>query len=375
MSGHRTVADADGNERGGEVLPEGLGRRGGGRERTLRHQRMLSLFEQSEGRGLEIGPLFDPVVRRWESDVRYVDVHPGKVLKEYYATHPGVPVDEIVDPDFVLIGPEGVRTLPEAVRGAEPFDWVVASHVIEHVPDVIGWLSDVAEILVDEGRLVLAVPDRRFSFDAARVPTTVGEMLLASHHRDRIPSVRAIYDHYHGVVSINAADAWRGHEPGLGDRIHDLDYVRRQLELAVNDRVYVDCHVWLFTPQSFVDQLAELAGLDRIEFVVEKIIPTAVDELEFYVALRRLPRHLATEDRAVAFAAGFAHSGLDEDRVHEANAENLHPFRIAAAPGQPPLDVVSVSAREQQLLDAKRALMRRIRTLESRIRRYSRRSP
>jgi SAM-dependent methyltransferase len=329
-------------------------------QRSKRHQRILGLFDQSRGRGLEIGPLFDPVVRRWDGDIRYVDVHPGALLKEFYATHPGVPVDDIVDPDFVLIGPDGSRTLPEAVQGAEPFDWVIASHVIEHVPDILGWLSEVAEILVDDGQLILAVPDRRFSFDAARAPTTVGEILLAHHNRDQVPSVRAIYDHYHGVVSINAADAWRGHEPGVNERIHDLDFVRSQLDRAVNDGVYVDCHVWLFTPQSFVDQLAELARLDGIAFVVDKIMPTALDELEFYAVLRRLPRRLDAEQRATRLFMGLAHTGLDDTGFRPPE-----PAFLAS-------DAVTLSARELRLLHAKRSLMERIRNFEAKIRRIGR---
>jgi SAM-dependent methyltransferase len=337
-----------------------------GRERTVRHRRLLGLFDQTQGRGLEIGPLFDPVVHRWDGDIRYVDVKSGAELKEYYSAHPDIPLDDIVDPDFVLIGPEGPRTLPEAVRGSEPFDWVIASHVIEHVPDVLGWLREVGEILVDGGRLVLAVPDRRFSFDAARPPTTVGEMLLAHEHQDRIPSVRAIYDHYRTVVSVNAADVWGGHEPGVDDRIHDLDYVRSQLRLAVEDGAYVDCHVWLFTPQSFVDQLAELARLDRLDFVVDQVLPTAVHELEFYAVLRRVPRDLPPNERAAVLADGFALTGLDDRPVPTDGAAD----DLAAPAGAPPMlppNVAVLSERERRALLVKRATMGRARAIVARV--------
>jgi hypothetical protein len=105
--------------------------------------------------------------------------------------------------------------------------------------------------------------------------------------------------------------------------------------------------------------------LDRIEFVVEKIMRTAVGELEFYAVLRRLPRDLATEDRAAALAAGFPRSGLDGDAINRSD----QPADFAnTAQAQLPTDVLSLSAREQRLLHAKRALMARIRALESRMR-------
>jgi SAM-dependent methyltransferase len=328
-----------------------------GRERTVRHQRILGLFDHTRGRGLEIGPLFDPVVFRWDGDVRYVDVKSGAELKAYYSTHPGVPLDDIVDPDFVLIGPDGSRTLPEAVSGADPFDWVVASHVIEHVPDLIGWLAEVADVLVDDGQLVLAIPDRRYSFDAGRPPTTVGEMLLAHQHGDVIPSVRAIYDHYSSVVTINAADAWAGHEPMPDDRIHDLDFVRSQLRLATEHGTYVDCHVWLFTPQSFVDQLMELARLDCVDLVVADVIPTERAELEFYAVLRRLPRDLDADGRAAVLDAGVALTDLDG---------------LPVAEGQPTDEAAAtwpLSPREQRLIEIKRAVIGRARSAAAGVRR------
>src|SRR5690349_11546981 len=102
MSAHRSAAGQKSGDRSYHRSAEKGEQLLAREQRSERHQRILGLFDQSRGRGLEIGPLFDPVVRRWDSDIRYVDVHPGAILKEFYATHPGVPVDDIVDPDFVL---------------------------------------------------------------------------------------------------------------------------------------------------------------------------------------------------------------------------------------------------------------------------------
>jgi hypothetical protein len=335
--------------------------------RSGRHQRILGLFEPSSGCGLEIGPLYDPVVRRGEASVSYVDVHSGEDLKRYYSAHPGVPLDKIIDPEFVLIGPDGPRSLPEAVKDGAPFDWVVASHVIEHVPDLIGWLEEVSEILVDDGTLVLAVPDRRFSFDAQRTPTTVGEILLANQHQDKIPSARAIYDHFSRVITVDAGDAWRGDLPGPEARIHPLEYVVEQLRLAREDSQYVDCHVWLFTPATFVEQLAELGRLDLVPFTVQTVVPTARGELEFYVVLRRIARGLGAPERDLARARGILSWTDDEP--------DLRPETDAAAPTPTgPLDPGSrladgpLSPREERLIRAKRTLMTRARRSISAIR-------
>jgi SAM-dependent methyltransferase len=337
-------------------------------ERSERHSRILDLLEPARGKGLEVGPLFDPVVRRHDGDVVYVDVHAGPELKQYYAEHPGVPLDDIIDPDFVLIGPDGPRPLPVAVSPAAPFDWAVASHVIEHVPDIIGWLDEMAEVLEDGGRLVLAVPDRRFSFDAARPPTTVGEMLLAHRSGDRTPSVRAVYDHHSSVVSIVAVDAWKGEVPLPEARIHDLDFVLAQVDRAVKDGEYVDCHVWLFTPASFVQQLAELGRLDLTSFAVERVVPTAENELEFYVRLRRIPRGLDADQRAEARAAGVQTWADAETRRATTGGATADPL---PATGAPPAGTtyVLLSEREARLIAVKRGVFERARRLVGRLRR------
>lgn len=45
------------------------------------------------------------------------------------------------------------------------FNWTVSSHVMEHVPDPIGWLSEIFEVLKPGAVLSLALPDKKFCFD------------------------------------------------------------------------------------------------------------------------------------------------------------------------------------------------------------------
>jgi hypothetical protein len=71
------------------------------------------------------------------------------------------------------------------------------------------------------------------------------------------------------------------------------------------DGRYVDCHVWTFTPGSFVEQLAELARLELCDFVIETVSPTAENQLEFYVSLRRLPRNLPQAEVAELRSGGI----------------------------------------------------------------------
>ena len=105
-----------------------------------RRDRLFALVDVTSGAGLEIGPLDSPLVRPEDAAVRYADVLDQEGLRRHFAGDSNVAPDEIPLIDFVLSGPEGARRLAESVTERAAFDWVVASHVIEHVPDLLGWL-------------------------------------------------------------------------------------------------------------------------------------------------------------------------------------------------------------------------------------------
>ena len=226
---------------------------GQARELSLRHERARARLDFSSGRGLEIGPLFDPLVRRDKADVRYVDIRSAADLREHYRDDPAVPVEQIVDVDYVLVRNDTVVSLPEACAEGVPFQWVLASHVIEHVPDLIGWLADLATIMDDGARLSLVIPDRRYTFDVLRPATTVGDMLLAHDCGDTRPSVRAVFDHFNSCVKTSVTELWDGKVPTVDAAIYTRPQASELVERSRQGE-YVDCHVWLFTPQSFIEQ-------------------------------------------------------------------------------------------------------------------------
>ncbi|MCD9199647.1 class I SAM-dependent methyltransferase [Aeromicrobium wangtongii] len=309
-----------------------------------RSRRIIELTDLDHGPGLEIAPLHNPIMRKSDWDVSYVDILPTEELVAHYAGDPNIPGDDIAPVDFPLTGPDGtIRPLSEAAKANAPYSWVLASHVIEHVPDLITWLDDIATLLRDDGALVLAVPDTRYSFDAYRPQTTVGQMLQAHHQQDLIPSVRAVYDYLRSASTITAAEAWADKRPGLaGSRQHGLPLVMAGVEQAKAGR-YVDSHVWTFRPLTLIQQINELGELGLCEFIVEKVQNTRPNELEFYAVLRRLPRDRSPERDKELRAKGKKHTNDSPDR-----------FRTL----QTPAKGFTVSDRERRLIERKRAAVR-----------------
>ena len=122
--------------------------------------------------GLEIGPSHSPVAAKREGfNVRVLDHLDAAGLRAKYADH-GVDVAAIEEVDYVWSG----QPLEELV-GEARFDWIIASHVIEHVPDLVGFLNSCGRILAPDGLLSLAIPDKRYCFDCQRENTALGRVI------------------------------------------------------------------------------------------------------------------------------------------------------------------------------------------------------
>ena len=110
---------------------------------------------------------------------------------EKYEADPSVNVDNIVPVDFLCRDGDLVAAIAEY-----KFDYVVASHVIEHVPNLLQFLQDVEKTLRPGGRLILIIPDKRFTFDLNRPITSFGSVLEKYCTNETKPSLSAVYDHF-----------------------------------------------------------------------------------------------------------------------------------------------------------------------------------
>ena len=73
-------------------------------------------------------------------------------------------------------GDLAARFPPEA-RGS--FDAILASHVLEHMPDPISFLTSAQQLLKPDGLVILALPDKRFMFDFFKPMTSTADWLTA----------------------------------------------------------------------------------------------------------------------------------------------------------------------------------------------------
>ncbi len=128
------------------------------------------------GRGLEIGALHQPAELPTTCSIEYLAVAASDEIRLLF---PELANEKIVFPDWV--GDLTKRNITEIT--GKMYDFVIINHVLEHVPNPIKLLQNVWGGIVDGGRLVVAAPDKRFTFDSTRHLTDF-KHLLAEYYQD-----------------------------------------------------------------------------------------------------------------------------------------------------------------------------------------------
>lgn len=245
-----------------------------------REEKIFHLLDKT-GLGLEIGPSHNPIAPKKRGfNVHTLDHASANDLRKKYVGH-GVNLDNIEDVDFVWSG----QRFADLIGTTQCYDWIIASHVIEHAPDFVSYLQQCEELLKPDGRLSLVVPDKRFCFDYFSPVTSTGQVLDAHALGRSRPSPGQIFDHIANAAKRRDQIAWATGDTGGADGlVHSVDEARDHWAHALHDHSeYVDVHVWRFTPASFRLLVSDLASLGLINLEVKSEFDTR--GCEFYVTL------------------------------------------------------------------------------------------
>jgi hypothetical protein len=247
-------------------------------ESAARIRQLTRFADPSRRRGLEIGPLDRPLIPKGRFRIFTLDQASKQALTPRYQGH-GVHIPSMVDPDFVV----GDGDFLAAV-GDLRFDYAVASHVIEHVPDMIGWLWQIWSVLQDGAVLSLAVPHAAKMFDAKRRLTTLADLLDPYFARATRPGARHIVDAALGGALFYGKDV----AAAAFDAFHLANHARKT-------GLYCDTHCHVLTPESFAEILRCLDRCELLGFDLLGIGYRGDDEFTAHLARRAhksLPDHI-----------------------------------------------------------------------------------
>jgi SAM-dependent methyltransferase len=178
---------------------------------AVHHTRTAIAAVFLHGDGIEIGALHQPLQVPGSARVKYVDRMPAAELRRHYEELAGTPLVEI---DIIDDG-EQLTTIRNETQ-----DFVIANHFIEHCQNPILAVQNLFRVLKPGGVIYLAVPDKRFTFDANRPCTTV-EHLMRDFAEGPAWSKRQHFDEWARLVNNRTDEAQIEQEI---QHLIDIDY-------------------------------------------------------------------------------------------------------------------------------------------------------
>lgn len=239
-----------------------------------------------DGVGIEIGPSYDPVAAKRDGyKVEIIDYADRAGLVDKYKSH-AIDTSVIEEVDYVW----GGQSYAELTGHSGHYDWVIASHMIEHAPDLVRFLKNCAEILNDDGVLSLAVPDKRYCFDRFRPNSSLSQVIDEHLLGRSISSPGKVADFFLNTVRHGDKVSWS--EEIAKDTefphiafIHEDGRALSEMQKVLSDETYVDVHAWCFTPSSFRLMVQDLYDLGLQPLREVGFVPT--QGCEFFVTLSR----------------------------------------------------------------------------------------
>lgn len=237
---------------------------------------------------LEIGPLNRPIAKKNEfPNVAYADIRSTEDIKRLYTSNDylestGITIDinEIVDIDYVI-----KSSYKDTFKNAEKFDAVIVSHVIEHIPDLIGFFRDVARVLKKDGSLIIIYPDARYCFDHFRNGTSFIDAYEV-FKKIKTGNASAVFDFTFNVIHENNSEFfWTSSD--LLDKLpkNDFEKSMNAYDRVLKGNLPDDVHFWPFSDYQFIKFLYDMNRAGLLEFNIEEFHETQIGMQEYMVVL------------------------------------------------------------------------------------------
>ena len=177
--------------------------------------------------------------------------------------------------------------LREIAAKQAPFDYAIASHVFEHLPDP-DRLAKRAALVADSRRSDrLAIPDKPLHIRYRTTPHDGGDLLAYHYQKLTRPSPVQVLDHFLNVRRVDVTKAW---ETELNpDELPRLSTDDQALELGRRSTSgdYIDTHCTVWTAGQFLSVVQRLKGLGVLPFEIADFHWPARNNLEFLVTMRK----------------------------------------------------------------------------------------
>ncbi len=259
------------------------------------------------GVGLEIGAFNAPAKLPESVRVEYCDVI-GR--RRATALFPEVPASSLTDVDHVFdVDEEGLSRFESSSR-----DFIIANFVIDHLANPLRFIEEAFRVVKRGGHVVLAVPDKRFTSDRARLSSSFVDVENAYTHG----LTRGRDDHYFQALV--------GTRPDLVDA--DPSTTAAAIARARDRRESL--HAW--TSADIRDVID--AGLRTLGVRADCVFERGGDEtrIEYFSVWRRSVSNDTREDAGASSASqALAIEPVDSSNI--AAASDDYPLASTVSPG------------------------------------------
>lgn len=197
--------------------------------------------------------------------VEYVDVLTTRQLRDKAAKNPRRNEADVCEIDHVMLD----KSFWDLYQ-ADELDFILCSHVLEHVPDFVGYLRDVENVIRPGGRVVIAYPDRRYTYDLLRTPTSLEALVGRFNRKVTRPEPDVVYDALIHHRCAYTGRIWAGIEPMYdGPSFTKKVALKRSKEA---ETTYIDVHCNIFTDEEFVKMIKLLNEKELISLTVKNLL-------------------------------------------------------------------------------------------------------
>lgn len=234
---------------------------------SARDSKLLK-FYNNKMKSLEIGALDKPILSTKSINNVFADHTDINSLKEKYKKR------LVRSIDFKNFSPVDYK-LGYILNSKKKFnfEYIVASHFLEHYPNPIYFLKKISFHLKSGGILSLALPDKRYTFDKNNPSSTFNDWMTLFIENSKKPKFSSIYN----SLKIKYK------------KLNILNFEKKAffdgLEIHKKNE-YFDCHVSYFSKNQFIDLIQKLFTLNIIDLDIIKIYPNFINA-EFIVILKK----------------------------------------------------------------------------------------
>jgi hypothetical protein len=231
---------------------------------------------------LEIGPYNNPGLSKADyPNLKYMDIFTSEQISLDQARYTHTVEIPSID---IIADPKATPTFSTDLK----FDFIFSAHNIEHYPDIITHLNEVASLAASPNtKYFLAVPDRRYCFDYYQQESSFADMITAyqlgiKQHTAASYIKNKLYTTHNNIWAHWMDD--HGEDPRTKDI--DIKDLKKLVAEALNPNTdFADIHAWVFTNDSFMRNINTLNELGLQPWRVDLVSKPKSLTPEFYTIM------------------------------------------------------------------------------------------